>query len=104
MIVYGHNSFALNTCKPSQLGLPIEADKLYIIERRQRYFHLFWIPVFGIGKIWVLRKHTDGELYEPTPKLSKLLHSFPLKEKTPWYTYSFLILLLAASVIFVIYS
>jgi hypothetical protein len=103
MIVFGHNSFLLNKCKPSQLGLPEEMNQHYSIERRQRYFHLFWIPVFGIGKIWGLRKITDGQLYNPNPELAAILDSLPLQEKTPWYTFSFLVLGLAAGLIFMIY-
>jgi len=95
MIVFGHNSFKLNSCKPSQLGLPPELDKEYTIERRQRYFHLFWIPFFGIGKIWALRKASDDRLYEPNGPLQQVLNSLPIQEKTPWYTFSLVFLALA---------
>ena len=96
MIVFGHNSFLLNACKPSQLGMSEDFDQLYSIERRQRYFHLFWIPFFGIGKTWGMRSHKDNKLYVPSPAVEQALNALPLKEKTPWYTYSFLILVLAA--------
>ena len=104
MIVFGHNSFLLNACKPSQLGLPPELDKQYTIERRQRYFHLFWIPFFGIGKIWALRKAGDSNLYQPTAELENVLNALPIQEKTPWYTFALFFLALAGGILFFIYE
>lgn len=104
MIVFGHNSFLLNSCKPSQLGLPSELDKQFIIERRQRYFHLFWIPFFGIGKIWALRKPGDSNLYQPTAELENALNALPFQDKTPWYTFALFFLALAAGIVFFIYE
>ncbi|SHG56125.1 hypothetical protein SAMN04488109_0832 [Chryseolinea serpens] len=100
MIVFGHNSFLLNACKPSQLGLPPELDKQFTIERRQRYFHLFWIPFFGIGKIWALRKPGDSNLYKPTTELENVLNALPFQEKTPWYTFALFFIILAGGIIF----
>src|SRR3569623_725156 len=96
MIVFGHNSFLLHSCKPLQLGMSEEFDKQYSIERRQRYFHLFWIPFFGIGKIWAMRNRQDNKLYVPNDLLLKALNALPLKDKTPWYTYSLLLIGVAA--------
>lgn len=104
MIVFGHNSFLLHAAKPSQLGLPSELDEQFIIERRQRYFHLFWIPTFGIGKIWTLRKMSDNQLYEPNGQLASLLNSLPLQEKTPWYTYSLLVIAFTAGLLWSVYQ
>ena len=99
MIVYGWNSFQLKECKPSQLGLPAELDATFKIERRQKYFHLFWIPFFGIGKIWVLRKPGDSNMYEPNAELQAFLEALPLKEKTPWYTFALPLLGIAIGVV-----
>ncbi|MBT1703381.1 hypothetical protein [Chryseosolibacter indicus] len=99
MIIYGWNSFKLDECKPSQLGLSPELDGQFRIERRQKYFHLFWIPFFGIGKIWALRK-SDGNLYEPTAQLKSLLDALPLAHKTPWYTYSLFFVLVVGGLLF----
>src|SRR5690349_6696147 len=63
MIVFGHNNFRMRSYTPTELGLPPEFNA-YNIEIRQRYAHIFWIPLFPIGKIWGLRKHADNELYE----------------------------------------
>ncbi|MCX6182141.1 MAG: hypothetical protein NT150_09465 [Bacteroidetes bacterium] len=55
-IIFGTGSFKLVRNKPSELGLPFDLDKEMTIEKRQRYFHLFWIPFFSIGQIWVFKK------------------------------------------------
>ena len=104
MIVFGHNSFLLNSCKPSQLGMSPDMDKQYTIERRQRYFHLFWIPFFGIGKIWALRKAGDSNLYQPTAELENALNALPIQEKTPWYTFALFFLVLGGGILFFIYE
>ncbi|GCC50845.1 hypothetical protein SanaruYs_10640 [Chryseotalea sanaruensis] len=103
MIVFGHNSFTLNSCKPSQLGLPDHLDAEFTIERRQRYAHIFWIPTFGIGKIWALRKKNSDNLFQPSPELASFLQSLPLQEKTPWYTFSLPLLIVAGFILFSIY-
>lgn len=101
MIVYGWNSFEIYTCRPSEIGLPEDWNNQYIIQRRQKYAHLFWIPFFGIGKIWVL-KGRDGNMYEPSIDLHRHLNSLPIAPKTPWYTFIGPILLLAGLIIFTI--
>jgi hypothetical protein len=63
MIVFGHNNFRMRSYTHEQVGLP-ESYNAYTIEVRQRYGHIFWIPLFPIGQIWGLRKHADGQLYE----------------------------------------
>ncbi|RAW00375.1 hypothetical protein [Pseudochryseolinea flava] len=99
MIVFGHNSFLLHGCKPSELGMPVEIDNQYRIERRQRYVHLFWIPTFGIGKIWVLRDLKSDQLFEPNMAIGKILNSLPLEDKTPWYTFALPLLALVAAIV-----
>jgi hypothetical protein len=104
MIVYGWNSFKIDECKPSKIGMSAEYDQQFTIERRQKYFHLFWIPFFGIGKIWTIKKHGDDKLYEPTAELRNLLEALPVQHKTPWYTFSLFFLALGGSVLFYFYS
>ncbi|MFN8417165.1 MAG: hypothetical protein U0U66_12615 [Cytophagaceae bacterium] len=102
MIVYGWNTFKLDSKKPSELGLPAEMDGQFTLVRRQKYFHLFWIPFFGIGKQWVIKKPNDKNFYEPTIELNTYLYKLDLKHKTPWYTYSLPLLLLAGGLLYVI--
>lgn len=89
MIVYGWNSFTVATYKPSDIGMEAELDKQLYFERRQKYAHLFWIPTFGIGQIWVLRKSNDGNQYQVHPDVEKVLQYKYPTHKTPWYTFAF---------------
>ncbi|HTF81415.1 MAG TPA: hypothetical protein VL947_06815 [Cytophagales bacterium] len=104
MIIYGWNSFKLETCNPTSLGLPSEFDAAYTIERHQKYFHLFWIPFFSLGKRWVLRKRPDQQLYEPSAELLKFLNALPVAHKTPWYTYTLLYVIMLGGLVFYIYE
>jgi hypothetical protein len=99
MADFGIRSFRIKSFTPKELNLEQFDLQDYVIERRQRYFHIARIPVFGLGKIWRLRK--DGELYKPDPLLLNLLDLCNIKVKTPWYTYGFPILAaLVATIVF----
>jgi hypothetical protein len=104
MIVFGWNSFRILECKPSKIGMAEEYDHQFTIERRQKYFHLFWIPFFGIGKIWIIKKRGDDKMYEPTPELHRLLEVLAIETKTPWYTFSLFFLLIGGGILFSLYS
>ena len=93
MIVFGHNNFKIKTFSPKELNLPpderLEGAEIQI---RQRYAHLFWIPFFPIGKIWGIKYAGSNDLYELPEDIKsriKRLHSV----KTPWYSFSLLILI-----------
>jgi hypothetical protein len=104
MIVFGWNSFKIGECKPSSLGMSPEMDQQIALERRQKYFHLFWIPFFGIGKIWVLRKRNDAALYEIPAEIRAILESLPVTHNTPWYTYSLPLLVVVGGLLFSVYE
>ena len=94
-IVFGINSFKLKSLYPESytyagktyepvkvLGKTYESVE---IEIRQKYFHLFWVPVIPVGKAYVL-KHGDESLY-----LFNSLVQEKIKKETPrapWYTFS----------------
>ncbi|MDJ1484258.1 hypothetical protein QNI16_27420 [Cytophagaceae bacterium YF14B1] len=103
MIVFGWNSFSIVSHRPSEIGLPQDWDQQYMIQQRQKYFHLFWIPFFPIGQIWVL-KGRDGKLYEPTIDLLRYLTSTSLGRGIPWYTFIGPILLVCGGIGFSIFS
>lgn len=105
-IVFGTRTFRLLNKKPSELGLDKKLDAEFNIEKRQEYFHLFWIPFFSLGQIWAIKKHNDKSLYELPAELKNDLAGYP-KPKTPWYTYFLLYALLAGMIgatLFSIYS
>lgn len=86
-IIFGWSHFKIKTIDPFAVGLSQQVQPGYHIEIRQRYFHLFWIPCFSLGKKWALRK--DGQLYEmPEPYRFVLQERKDLTAKTPWYTYA----------------
>ena len=94
MIVFGHNSFKIKSFTQRELKLPKEEGLDGIdIQVRQRYAHLFWIPVFPIGKVYCFKRRGDSSYYE-LPKGIKEAIGRNQKIKTPWYSYSLLILLL----------
>lgn len=86
-IVFGWNHFKIKSIDPYAAGLSQNVQPGYRIEVRQRYFHLFWIPCFSLGKKWALRK--DNQLYEMPEQYMQVLRSrSDLKAKTPFYTYA----------------
>lgn len=91
-IVFGWNSFKIKTFTNRELKLPDEEGKEWRIEARQSYFHLFWIPVFGLGKKWTFRK--GHQLYKLPPEYELHIHRQQIPLATKWYTFSLPILLL----------
>jgi hypothetical protein len=89
-IVFGWNSFLLGRFSPIDLGIyQIEAAG-YNFELRQRYFHIFFIPFFSLGKMWVIRK--EGRLLAVPPELKLQIEASAIRRKTPWYTFVGLLL------------
>ncbi|MFB9076836.1 hypothetical protein ACFFLS_23520 [Flavobacterium procerum] len=95
MIIYGHNHFKIKEIHPSELGL---IDDDYHIEIRQKYFHIYWIPFFGLGKIWTIRR--NGELYDLPEVYVQEIKKNNIKIRSPWYTYSLPLILLVGFLIF----
>ncbi len=101
-VVFGWNNFRIKSYNPQDLGLTQNADPGYRIEIRQSYFHLFWIPFFGLGKKWAINK--GGKLYELPAEFVPVVRSLQHEVRTPWYTFAGPILILAGGLIFWAYS
>jgi hypothetical protein len=84
MIVFGWNHFRLKSFSARELNLP--DDESGSIEVRQKYFHLFWIPFFAIGKKWVIKR--NNKLYELPIEYEAYLDSHAFKVRTPWYAFA----------------
>lgn len=88
MIVFGHNNFNIKTFTPRDLRMPHEAGAEKIeFQVRQRYFHLFWIPFFPIGKLYVMKRAGDTNKYvmpEDIKRRIKTQHNV----RTPWYSFA----------------
>lgn len=86
-IVFGHNNFLIRKYKPLDLGITEGNESGVWFEVRQHYAHLFWIPFFGIGKIYAIRKPNDSSLYIMPDALKELIKAkYPAR--TPWYTFA----------------
>lgn len=86
-IVFGHNHFLTRRFTPSELGITDGDNSGIYFEVRQRYAHLFWIPFFGIGKYYLMRKSGDPNQYV-MPDSIKALVDAKYPPKTPWYTFA----------------
>lgn len=85
-IVFGWNHLRIKTFQPHEIGLDPNEKYDFTIEARQKYFHLFWIPFFGIGKSWAIRKN-GGKLYEVPAELNITLAVLENDLSAPWYTF-----------------
>lgn len=100
MIVFGHNNFLIKSFKPEEAGLPPVERNAITFEVRQRYFHLFWIPFFPIGKVWGLKRAGDENLYAIPDDIEQVVKS-NVSVGTPWYSFALcLIALFVGAVIF----
>lgn len=97
-IVFGWNSFTLKSRTPAEAGLPNTDEKISAFELRQKYFHIFYIPLFPIGQQWAARK--DGKLYNVASLLETHLNLQPVSKRTPWYTFTGPILIIAGLLIY----
>ena len=96
MILYGWNNYRLTTVQPQELGIQNNAD--LSIEYRQKYFHLFFIPVFPLGKFWAIKQ--GGKLYEPNAQLKERLVAMQQPVKNGIWAWTGLLLAAAAMFIY----
>src|SRR5687768_13355251 len=81
MIVFGWNTYLLKSISPAELG--VRTNQNTTIEYRQRYFHVFFIPFFPIGRFWSVRQ--AGQLYQPSGDLEQALqHVRPGGKNRVW--------------------
>lgn len=99
MIVFGIKSFRIRSFSLEDLGILYNEEPDVRIEVRQTYFHLFYIPCFGLGKMWAVRK--NDRLYEMTLALQLLVDESAAAKavKTPFYTYAGPLLAILSAVI-----
>ncbi|MEH0157211.1 hypothetical protein V6R21_24070 [Limibacter armeniacum] len=97
MIIFGHNNFLIKAFTPEEVRLPVqEGDQQVSFEVRQRYAHIFWIPFFPIGKLWCIRVPGSKDLYQmPEEVKAAILQNYQGEIKTPWYSYSLILIAMA---------
>ncbi len=94
MVLFGWKSLLLLKILAHEAGLAQPNENVnYHIEIRQKYFYLNFIPFFPMGKMYLMRNHTDNELYELTPETLAIIKQKFIAPRAPWYTYSWIILI-----------
>ena len=84
-MVFGWYSFLIKMFRPEELEwLPEDFDGT-TIEIRQKVFHIFWIPIFPIGKLYAFRM--GDSLYELPGAYEAVLKEMGVA-KTPWYSFA----------------
>lgn len=101
-IVFGWNNFHIKTYTPKELNLTTADTTEFKVEVRQSYFHLFWIPFFGLGKKWAIRK--DGKLYELPSAMMEAIRRQNIPVKTPWYTFAGPLLIIVGLAVWGLYE
>ena len=86
-ILFGWNRFRLKSFTFQELNLPeLEQFPNATFQVAQSYFHLFYIPVFPMGKRYdlVMAK----QLYHVPPSLMKMVDPEQIKTRGKWYAWS----------------
>ncbi|OJJ21179.1 hypothetical protein BKI52_11470 [marine bacterium AO1-C] len=89
-MVFGYYTVSLKTVHADQLPAEIPVDAGTHFEYGLKLAHILFIPIFPIGKQWLLKR--DGNSYEVTPEAAQLFDTLYGKPKTPWYAFAGLIL------------
>lgn len=88
MLVFGSYAFPIQTLDPLRYGLPAGVQlQLYC-----KIGHLFWIPVFPMGRMWILKM--NGEKYEPSAEIIRKIEENEVKKSAPFYAWALPLLLL----------
>lgn len=91
MIIYGHNNFTRLTVSPLEIGLFDNSLLNVTFQLRQRYAHIFWIPIFPLAQVWVVNKG-DGKLYECSYEIRQVLNERYGKKGPSVFAFSGLLL------------
>lgn len=97
-IIFGTNSYRLKSVSPMEISAQFAAQSDLKIEYRQRYFHLFFIPFFPIGKVWSVRQ--GGKLYHASDELKLALQDVQPEKKHLLWAWSGPLLLIAGLLIY----
>jgi len=97
-IVFGWNSYCSKSVYLSELGILNKDQQDLKLEYRQKYFHLFYIPVFPIGSFWGVKR--DGKWYAIKPELAQSLDNVKPSWKNGIWAWSAPLLGIAVWIIF----
>jgi hypothetical protein len=89
MIVFGVSNYTIRQWTTAHLKLPVDPAYRDTILYRQQYFHLMYIPLFGIKKYWILKRKTIGkrliDFYEVPDDWKKLAQESIARRPVQWY-------------------
>ncbi len=92
-ILFGWNRFRLKSFTFQELNLPeLEQFPNATFQVAQSYFHLFYIPVFPMGRRYDLVM--NKQVYHVPPSLMKMVDTEQLKVRGKWYAWTLPILAL----------
>jgi len=92
-ILFGWNRFRLKSFTFQELNLPeLEQFPNATFQVAQSYFHLFYIPVFPMGKRYDLVMNKQA--YHVPPSLMKMVDPAQINARGKWYAWSLPILIL----------
>lgn len=91
-IVFGTYSFNIKKYNASELGIESETGDIPVM-LRQRVFHIFYIPVLPIGRIYAM-KLNDGKLYNLPAHLHAAVDQHG-PHRTPFYAFALPLLVIA---------
>lgn len=93
-ILFGWNRFRLKTFTFQELNLPeLEQFPNATFQVAQSYFHVFYIPVFPMGKRYDLVM--NKQVYHVPPSLMKLVNPEQVNVRGKWYAWSLPLVVLA---------
>lgn len=95
---YGRRSLLMKSFQLADIGVFSDVPDFVQFELRQNYAHLYWIPLFPLGKMWCVRK-ADDKLYEVNEELLPLLEALPHPSMS-WVAFLGPILLVAGYVLY----
>ncbi len=84
LLAFGIRSYIIKEFNPKSIGFTVDATVNYVIQYRQEYFHIFFIPLFGTGKKWI--KVVDrGNQFELSKSEINVIKQKNIDIKPRWY-------------------
>jgi hypothetical protein len=97
MIVFGWYAFLIRFFTQEQLQIVLQNFEGAQFEVRQKVLHVFWIPIFPVGKQYIMR--LNGQKHEMPGTVISAIKDYE-DVRTPWYSFALPILAVLAYVFF----
>ena len=100
MIIFGHYSTVYKSFTANDLNISEAGARGIEFQVRQRHAHVFWIPIFPIGKIYAIKRPGDSNKYEMPVDIQMLIQQ-QQEISTPWYSFSLFFLAALVGLFFI---